>query len=109
MEQKEIEEGKTIAIISYILIVGVLIAMSMNSENKNKYASFHIRQGFGLTLTFILLGISISYFNNINIAAPMWIFILVLMSYGIFSAAKGSIVPLPLVGKLYQKFLSGIS
>ena len=109
MEQKEIEEGKTIAIISYILIVGVLIAMSMNSENKNRYASFHIRQGFGLTLTFILLGISISYFNSIIIAAPMWIFILVLMSYGIFSAASGSTIPLPLVGKLYQKFLSGIS
>ena len=109
MKQSEIEEGKTIAIISYIIIIGVLIAMSMNSENKNRYASFHIRQGFGLTLTFILLGISISYFDNINVALPMWIFILVLMSYGIFSAAKGSITPLPLVGKLYQKFLSGIS
>ena len=109
MEQKEIEQGKTIAIISYILFIGPLIAMSMNSEDKNKYASFHIRQGFGLTLTFIVLGISISYFNSINIALPMWIFVLVLMSYGIFSAAKGSITPLPLVGKLYQNFLSGIS
>lgn len=109
MEQKEIEEGKTIAIISYIILIGVLIAMSMNSENKNKYASFHIRQGLGLTITFISLGVIISNFNNINIAAPMWIFVLVLMSYGIFSAAKGSTKPLPLLGKFYQKFLSGIS
>jgi uncharacterized membrane protein len=109
MEQKEIEEGKTIAIISYILIIGVLIAMSMNSENKNKYASFHIRQGLGLTITFISLGVIISNFNSINIAAPMWIFILVLMSYGIFSAAKGNVTPLPIVGKLFQKFLNGIS
>ena len=109
MENKEIQEGKTTAIISYILIVGVLIAMSMNSENKNKYASFHIRQGLGLTITFISLGVIISNFNNINIAAPMWIFILVLMSYGMYSAASGSTRPLPLVGKFYQKFLSGIS
>ena len=65
MEQKEIEQGKTIAIISYIIIIGVLIAMSMNAEEKNKYASFHIRQGLGLTLTFISLGVIISNFNSI--------------------------------------------
>ena len=41
--ENSVEEGKTIAITSYILIVGVLIAMSMNSENKNSFASFHIR------------------------------------------------------------------
>ena len=35
-----VEEGKPIAITSYILIIGVLIAMSMNSENKNTFASF---------------------------------------------------------------------
>ena len=33
-----------------------------NSENKNHFASFHIRQGLGLTLTFIVLGVSISSF-----------------------------------------------
>ena len=100
-----IEEGKATAITSYILIVGVLIAISMNSENKNEYATFHIRQGFGLTLTFIGLGLIISNFENIMIAAPMWVFVTVLMFYGIFSAANGSIKPLPLVGGLYQKWL----
>ena len=51
-----IEEGKSIAITSYILIIGVLIAMSMNSENKNSFASFHIRQALGLFISFFLLG-----------------------------------------------------
>ena len=105
MEQKIIEEGKTAAITSYILIVGFLIALSMNSENKNEYATFHIRQGLGLTLTFIGLGLIISNFENIMIAAPMWVFVTVLMFYGIFSAANGSNKPLPLVGGLYQKWL----
>ena len=105
MEQKTIEEGKTAAITSYILIVGFLIALSMNSENKNEYATFHIRQGLGLTLTFIGLGLIISNFENIMIAAPMWVFVTVLMFYGIFSAANGSIKPLPLVGGLYLKWL----
>lgn len=99
-----IKEGKSAAITSYILIVGVLIAISMNSENKNSFASFHIRQGLGLTLTFITLGLTISHFENIMIAAPMWIAVSVLTMYGIFTAARGEMTPLPLVGKLFQKW-----
>jgi uncharacterized membrane protein len=99
-----IKEGKSAAITSYILIVGVLIAISMNSENKNSFASFHIRQGLGLTLTFITLGLTISHFENIMIAAPMWIGVSVLTMYGIFTAARGEMTPLPLVGNLFQKW-----
>ena len=104
MDPKTIDEGKSAAITSYILIVGVLIALSMNSEKKNPFASFHIRQGLGLTLTFITLGVSISYFESIMVAAPMWIFISVLTIYGIFSAAKGETIPMPLLGKWFQKW-----
>lgn len=53
MDKHTIESGKNTAIISYILIVGVLIAMSINSDKKNKFASFHIRQSLGLSLTFV--------------------------------------------------------
>ena len=106
MDKQTIDEGKSAAITSYILIVGVLIALSMNSENKNPFASFHIRQGLGLTLTFITLGISISYFESIMIAAPMWIFISVLTIYGIFTAVKGETTPLPLLGNWFQKWFS---
>jgi uncharacterized membrane protein len=106
MDKKIIDEGKSTAITSYILIVGVLIALSMNSENKNPFASFHIRQGLGLTLTFIIIGVSISYFESIMVAAPMWIFISVLTIYGIFTAARGEMTPLPLLGKWFQKWFS---
>jgi uncharacterized membrane protein len=108
METTTIKEGKTAAIISYILIVGPLISMSMNSETKNEFASFHIRQGLGLTISFIIIGVSISYFENIYIAASMWVFISVLAMYGIFSAALGSIKSLPLLGSLFQKIFKSI-
>lgn len=104
-----IETGKTAAITSYILGIGVFIAMSMNSENKNAFASFHIRQGFGLTLTFISLGLIISNFDNSMISATMWIFIFVLWSYGITTAIKGETKPIPLLGAFFQKWLSSIS
>jgi uncharacterized membrane protein len=104
-----IEAGKTAAITSYILGIGVFIAMSMNSEDKNTFASFHIRQGLGITLTFISLGLIISNFDSLLISAPMWIFVSVLWSYGIFSAIKGETKPMPLLGTYFQKWFSNIS
>ena len=95
--ENSVEEGKTIAITSYILIVGVLIAMSMNSENKNSFASFHIRQALGISITFISLGLIISNFNSIYISLPMWISVSILWSYGIFSAISGSQKPIPIL------------
>jgi uncharacterized membrane protein len=104
-----IEKGKTAAITSYILGIGVFIAMSMNADDKNTFASFHIRQGLGLTLTFISLGLIISNFDSLMISAPMWVFVSVLWSYGIFSAIKGETKPLPLLGNFFQKWLAKIS
>jgi uncharacterized membrane protein len=104
-----IEKGKTAAITSYILGIGVFIAMSMNSEDKNEFASFHIRQGLGITLTFISLGLIISNFDSLLISAPMWICVSVLWSYGMFTAIKGETKPMPLLGNLFQKWFSNIS
>jgi uncharacterized membrane protein len=83
--------------------------MSMNSENKNSFASFHIRQALGISLTFISLGLIISNFDSLMISAPMWISVSVLWSYGIFSAINGTTKPLPLLGNYFQKWLKSIS
>jgi len=98
-----IEEGKPAAITSYILIIGVMIAISMNSEKRNEFASFHIRQALGLTITFLSLGLIVSNFDSLMISATMWIFVSVLWTYGIFTAIKGDMKPLPLLGNLFQK------
>ena len=105
-----IEKGKTAAITSYILIIGVLIAMSMNSgEEKNSFASFHIRQALGLSITFISLGLIISNFDSPMISISMWVFLSVLWTYGIFSAIDGQTKPLPLLGNYFQKWFQNIS
>lgn len=107
---KTIEKGKTAAITSYILIIGVFIAMSMNSgEDKNSFASFHIRQALGLSITFISLGLIISNFDSPMISISMWIFLSVLWVYGIFSAINGQIKPIPLLGNYFQKWFKSIS
>jgi uncharacterized membrane protein len=107
--ENSVEEGKIAAITSYVLIVGVLIAMSMNSESKNSFASFHIRQALGISLTFISLGLIISNFDSLMISAPMWISVSILWSYGIFSAINGTTKPIPLLGNYFQKWFKSIS
>lgn len=105
-----IEKGKTAAIISYILLIGVFIAMSMNSgEEKNSFASFHIRQALGLSITFISLGLIISNFDSLMISFSMWIFLTILWTYGIFGAIKGETKPIPLLGNYFQKWFASIS
>lgn len=104
-----IESGKTAAITSYILGIGVFIAMSMNAEDKNAFASFHIRQALGLFLTFISLGLIVNNFDSLMISMPMWIFVFVLWSYGMLTAVKGETKPVPLLGELYQKWFKSIS
>jgi uncharacterized membrane protein len=75
----------------------------MNSDEKNDFASFHIRQALGLSITFISLGLLVSNFNSIEISIAMWIFISVLWMFGLFGAIKGETTPIPLLGKLFQK------
>lgn len=106
--QEDIKKGKTAAIISYILFIGPLIALSMNSESKNKFASFHIRQGLGLTISFIALGLLISNFNFPMVTISMWIFISILCVYGLITAANGETKPLPLLGNFFQKIFKNI-
>jgi uncharacterized membrane protein len=101
--ENDIEKGKSTANISYIMIVGVLIAMTINAEAKNKFASFHIRQALGLSITFISLGLIISNFNNEMITISMWIFVSILWAYGMITAIKGQTLPMPLLGPLFQK------
>lgn len=104
----DINKGKTTAIVAYILLVGALIAMSMNADEKNKFASFHIRQGLGLSITFVAVGLIISNFSTPHIVIPFWIFISILWSFGIITAIKGETKEIPLVGKFYQKFFKNL-
>lgn len=106
---EDIKQGKTAAILSYIILIGPLIALSINAENKNKFASFHIRQGLGITILFISLGLLISNFNNPMLIVSMWIFTSILSIYGMFTAAREEVKPMPLVGALFQKIFKTIS
>lgn len=107
MDENTVFEGKTAAIWSYLSILGLLIAFSMNGESQNPYAKFHIRQSLGLQLSFILITLPLGYFDSWLISGPFLICFFALFIYALISSVQGSITPVPLVGKFYQKALGG--
>ena len=68
-----IEQGKNIAIVSYITIIGAIAAIFMNQENKNEFAAFHIRQALGIFVSFFLIGYFIGYFDSWMISSAFYV------------------------------------
>ena len=90
-------EDKTVAILSYITLIGFIAAIVIHSNKKTQLGAFHLRQILGLILTGLtciipLLGILI------------FLFLVVLWIMGLISAIKGEMKPVPLLGALYQKW-----
>ena len=104
----DINKGKNIAIISYLTIIGTIIAILMNNEDKSEFASFHIRQALGIFLTFFLLGYFIGYFDSWMITSAFWVFIFVLWIYGFIGALKGEKKETPIVGPFFQKIFKSL-
>lgn len=108
MNENTVKEGKTLAIVSYLTLLGTLIAFFMNQDKKNPFTYFHIRQGLGLGLTYIILGLPISILDNLNISMAFWVFFFVLYLYGIFGAVSGKMNKIPFLGDFYQKSFKNI-
>lgn len=108
MTEKQINEGKTMAFIAYLWLIGLVVALVMNMEKRNPFTSFHIRQALGLWLTFMVVGYMVSYFDNWLITISFWIFYGVLFIYAMFLALSGRALPIPLVGKLFQNLFSSV-
>lgn len=102
------DNGKTVAIIAYITLIGWIIALVMNNGNKTALGSFHVRQALGIMCVGVLLSI-ISMIIDLGMLS--WIInlaILVLWIIGLISAVQGEMKPVPVVGEKFQDWFKGI-
>ncbi|NRR93013.1 hypothetical protein HSX10_15665 [Winogradskyella undariae] len=107
MDQNTINEGKTLGLVAYLTLFGTLIAFFMNQEKRNPFTSFHVRQGLGLGLIYILIAMVISSLDSMMISMSFWIFFSILYFYGLFGAITGKCNKIPILGDLFQnKFKS---
>lgn len=108
MDFKTISEGKQIATISYITIIGLVIAISMNSDKKNEFARFHIRQALGLSILFYTISLFIGYFNSWMISGSFYVFFITLWVFGLTNAIQSEYKPIPLLGDYFQDWFKNI-
>lgn len=103
------DEGKTIAIIAYITIIGFVVALVMNSSKKHPLASYHIRQMLGLLITGLVVGMVgvIPILGRIiNLVAVFFFLYMCIM--GLISAVKGREKPLPFLGEKYAEWFKNL-
>jgi uncharacterized membrane protein len=108
MNNSIIETGKSTAIISYLTIIGAIIAIFMNLEKKNTFAAFHIRQALGIFVSFFLIGYFIGYFDSWMISSAFYIFYFILWIYGFLGVLQGEMKLIPLLGEQFQKIFKNI-
>ncbi len=109
LTSEQIKEGKSTAIVAYLTIIGAVIAIFMNSEPKNKFASFHIRQALGVHVLYFLLVALISGFDSWLISIAFWVFVFTLWIYGFLGALQGRKTIVPLVGEYFQKWFKNLA
>ena len=108
MDSNTVEQGKTIAIISYFHLIGIIIAFIMNNDKKNAFASFHIRQMVGLVLLSLINGFVIGKIS-FYLSGIIGLGLFVLWIMGLISAVQGKDKPVPVLGDKFQDWFKGIA
>ena len=106
-----IVEDKTVAILSYLTLLGFIVAIVLNSSKKTALGAFHLRQVLGLFLT--MIGVVVCQFILIFIPILGWLAIfglwcsmVALWLMGFIAALNGRMTPMPVVGPMYQKWFT---
>ena len=92
------DQGKLVAILSYITFVGWIVALILNLNNKTSLGSFHLRQALLLVIANIVL-----WWIPI-IGWLLQIVVLVFWIMGLIYAIQGQEKEVPVVGKYAAKF-----
>ena len=109
----EVEEGRSIAIISYALLLGMVpyFFLPLIWRN-NEFTLYHAKQCHAIWLALLVLLVIATPLAFVCvgfiIAATALIGALVLCIMGIMNAIKGEAKPLPIVGKWGENWLKGV-
>jgi uncharacterized membrane protein len=101
-------EDKTVAILSYITLIGFIAAIFLHQGRKTQLGAFHLRQVLGLVLT----GAAGAVCAVVPILGwIVWLVVVIggfiLWLLGLLAALKGDMRPVPILGEHYQRWFAG--
>ena len=101
-------DAKTKAIVSHLFGIGWIIALVVNMNNKEEYASYYIRQNLGI----IIISIALSIINVIpllgwivGVIGGLLLFVFWLMS--LIWSIQGEMKPIPWLGEQFPGVVQG--
>ncbi len=108
---KTADDGKLIAVVSYLTIIGFLISLVQHSSNKTNLGAYHLRQSLGFMLLSFIITLPL---GSANLKDDEFALLSLLASFvllwdgisGIINALKGKEEPCALFGTYYDKVFS---
>ncbi|WP_440875814.1 DUF4870 domain-containing protein [Thalassotalea sp. PLHSN55] len=100
-EHNDIE--KIVAVLSYLTIIGWLVAVVIYGKNKSPFARFHLRQALGLVVATAIFAFIPLVGWMINIA------LLITWLIALYYALLGQQYLIPVVGEYFQEHFDFIS
>jgi uncharacterized membrane protein len=102
-------EDKTVAIVSYLTLIGFIIAIIIHNNKKTALGAYHLRQAMGLVLGNVVFSmLMVIPFLGWIVGVVGLIFLFVLWVIGLVSAINGQKKPVPLLGPLFQEWFGTI-
>ncbi|MDR1789842.1 MAG: hypothetical protein LBR12_05830 [Opitutaceae bacterium] len=103
------DNGKIVAVVSYLTLIGFVIAVVLHSQKKTPLGAFHLSQTLGLLLAGLALGfVCIIPVLGWLVAIVGSLFLFVCWILGLIAAIGGEQKPFPLIGKFIQEKLGGV-
>ena len=104
-------EDKTIAIISYLTLIGFIVGLVMHGSKKTRLGSYHLRQSLGLMITSVAVvvgGMVLAFIPFLGWLADLalWFGLIVLWFTGFLAAVNGQQKPVAVLGQHYEKWFS---
>jgi uncharacterized membrane protein len=102
-------DDKTAAIVSYLTLIGFIVAIIIHGSKKTRLGAYHLRQSLGLMLTSIAIWVVAMIcifvpFVGWLVSLAAWLSLIVLWVIGLIAAANGQMKPVPVLGEYYQKW-----
>ena len=107
MQNNTVSEGKTNAIIAYLWWIGLIIAVILNKDKKNRFTSFHIRQAIGLLLLSLVANLAYKFLPH-TFGYLLNLGVFVLWVIGLIGAFNGEEKEVPLLGDKFQEWFKSI-
>jgi uncharacterized membrane protein len=111
------DNGKITAILSYMTLVGWVVALVMHKSQKTTLGAYHLRQSLLLFLgvifafaaiTFVAVVPLLGWLISILAIPVVGIGSLILWVMGLVAAVNGELKPIPVIGEKAQEVFKGL-